>query len=293
MNFIRKNTERKTGRVLDGEKRKYFSILSIAFSLQTIFTVLVLSVVLLFSANLSKLHAKEKVMNFKSSEKAVLVELFTSEGCSSCPPADEWMSKLLDHPSLWDEVVPVAWHVNYWDYIGWKDKFASQKYTDRQRRFKALGLSSGVYTPGLYAQGREWRSWFGRRNIDSQRREVLKKFGSAEYTFDVSVEDENKVKLLLSTRAKSDLVAEMVVLGFGIKTDVKRGENHGKTLVHDFVVLHSSDAILAKNKTSIDMRLPGAAALDNKASRYGVAIWLREKNSLIPLAVAGSWLGSL
>ena len=87
-------------------------------------------------------------LRFESGEKRVaFVELFTSEGCSSCPPAERTLSKLTTHPSLWKTFVPVAFHVNYWDNLGWKDRFASVEFTQRQRTY-ASGWNSGtVYTP--------------------------------------------------------------------------------------------------------------------------------------------------
>ena len=89
-----------------------------------------------------------------------LLELYTSEGCSSCPPADRWVSKLRDDPRLWHEVVPVAFHVDYWDYIGWPDRFASPAFGARQREYARTRHVSTVYTPGLVLAGEEWRSWF-------------------------------------------------------------------------------------------------------------------------------------
>ena len=65
-------------------------------------------------------------------EQVGLLELYTSEGCSSCPPADRWLSKLKGEPKLWRNIIPLAFHVDYWDYIGWEDRFASPAYTARQ-----------------------------------------------------------------------------------------------------------------------------------------------------------------
>lgn len=95
--------------------------------------------------------------------RAHLVELFTSEGCSSCPPADRWLATFVDSPRLWREIVPVAYHVSYWDRLGWADRFAQREFDVRQRR---LAESSGaaVYTPGVFRDGREWRGWRGAGN---------------------------------------------------------------------------------------------------------------------------------
>src|SRR5688572_32153256 len=89
---------------------------------------------------------------------AALVELYTSEGCSSCPPADRWLASLGErHPT--GNVVPLALHVDYWDYIGWKDPYAKREFSLRQRKFSQLQRMALVYTPQVLLQGRDFRAW--------------------------------------------------------------------------------------------------------------------------------------
>ena len=96
---------------------------------------------------------------FESPVEAVaLVELFTSEGCNSCPPADAWFSSLAESEHLWSRYVPVAFHVTYWDSLGWRDRFA-QKTFDARHATTALRAGSPVYTPGVFVAGKEWRQW--------------------------------------------------------------------------------------------------------------------------------------
>ena len=96
---------------------------------------------------------------FESGPKKVqLLELFTSEGCSSCPPAEASLGRLVDDPRLWRQFVPVAFHVDYWDHLGWKDPFASPEWTTRQRAYAANWNADSVYTPAFVLNGREWRS---------------------------------------------------------------------------------------------------------------------------------------
>ena len=90
-----------------------------------------------------------------------LIELFTSEGCSSCPPAEKWLSALKSSPDLWKKTVPVAFHVDYWDHLGWRDRFAKPEFTSRQQRYAAAWGGDSVYTPGFVVNGKEWRGWFG------------------------------------------------------------------------------------------------------------------------------------
>ena len=105
--------------------------------------------------------ARADQLRFESGEKRVaFVELFTSEGCSSCPPAERTLSKLTTHPSLWKTFVPVAFHINYWDNLGWKDRLASLEFTQRQRTYASGWRSGTVYTPEFVLNGREWQ-WAG------------------------------------------------------------------------------------------------------------------------------------
>ncbi|KAK9800768.1 hypothetical protein WJX73_010320 [Symbiochloris irregularis] len=95
--------------------------------------------------------------HWQSSEaQAHVVELFTSEGCSSCPPADQLLV-LADHDALFRTVIPVAWHVDYWDYLGWVDPFASAAHTARQRQYAREWNSKSVYTPCFCVDGQPTR----------------------------------------------------------------------------------------------------------------------------------------
>ena len=91
-------------------------------------------------------------------QTTALVELYTSEGCSSCPPADRWLSALGERQGL-ERVVPLALHVDYWDYIGWKDPYAKREFSQRQRRLSQLQRASFVYTPQVLLQGRDFPAW--------------------------------------------------------------------------------------------------------------------------------------
>src|SRR3989338_9674550 len=93
---------------------------------------------------------------------AALVELYTSEGCSSCPPADRWLSGLASKGYAPDRVVPLSLHVDYWDYIGWKDPYAKREFSLRQRKLSQLQRMALVYTPQVLLQGRDFRDWGGK-----------------------------------------------------------------------------------------------------------------------------------
>ncbi|MDH5614701.1 MAG: DUF1223 domain-containing protein, partial [Gammaproteobacteria bacterium] len=92
----------------------------------------------------------------------VLIELYTSEGCSSCPPAEKYLNTYRHNKELWHTYIPVAFHVDYWDYIGWKDRFASPSFSTRQRQHARERNVRSVYTPSFMVNGAGWQpGWFG------------------------------------------------------------------------------------------------------------------------------------
>lgn len=220
---------------------------------------------------------------FTSSEEQVpLIELYTSEGCSSCPPADKWMSTLKAHESLWSGFVPVALHVDYWDYIGWDDPFASREYSQRQRQIAAEYQERTVYTPGVRKAGEEWRSW---RLWGAPTDDDAPVVGKLE----VSVDQAGKFNATFDSKALSDdLQLNVAVLGLGLSTEVKRGENSGKTLDHDFVVLGLSRFSSAQANTwSGSIEQP-----ETDASQYAIAAWVSEKGRTTPVQATGGYLTS-
>ncbi len=220
---------------------------------------------------------------FQSGEQQVpLIELYTSEGCSSCPPADRWLSGLTDNDDLWSGFVPMAFHVDYWDYIGWKDPYASKEYSQRQRRYAAEYSETTVYTPGMRKGGEEWRSWrfFGKPQASDAplvgaMSLTINDGGQFEAQFSASEE---------STANPSQLT--VAILGVGLSNEVTRGENRGKTLEHDFVVLGiSSFSSADAGKWTGTIPTPNV-----KAQKYAIAAWVTEGGRLTPVQSTGGYL---
>ncbi len=215
--------------------------------------------------------------NFSSGpEKNQLIELYTSEGCSSCPPADQWLSNYTSHPQLWSDIIPVAYHVDYWDYIGWPDRFADPGYSLRQRLHARQGNISQVYTPGFVVDGEEWRGWY--------RKKTAPLVGQGEagvLTLTIQQKD-----FLANFNRQADKLT-IAILGFNLKTPVKAGENKGEFLNHDFVVLAVKDyKAMGKEWRG---KLPAISA-DYQATSLGVAAWVSDDNSLKPIQVVGGWI---
>ena len=165
----------------------------------------------------------------------VVVELYTSEGCDSCPPADRWLSKTITERSKDAAFIPLAYHVDYWDYIGWKDAFAQPAFAQRQSTLASSGGASGVYTPQIFVNGKDDRSWTG----GAAR---LAAAGRASVKFNVTSNWKGEgTALSMGITGKLNEPAPGVRFRYaltenGLVSAVKAGENRGVTLHHDAVV---------------------------------------------------------
>ena len=166
------------------------------------------------------------------SARTMVVELFTSEGCSSCPPADAWLSTLKDEP----QVVALAFHVDYWDDIGWKDVFANPAYTQRQRQWQARTGSRAIYTPQVLVNGHAWSRWPGPLSNVNARISPSAPIVSMSQTGALV-----QAQLKPGTEAKTAgamLQGYWAVLEDGHRNAIKAGENKGRSLTHDHVVVY-------------------------------------------------------
>lgn len=192
-----------------------------------------------------------ELQSFESgAHKVSLIELYTSEGCSSCPPADRWLSGLKDGDALWRNVVPVAFHVSYWDRLGWPDKFAQRKFDGRQREL-AGRANAAVYTPGMFRDGAEFRDW----RYSSKRSLNAALAAASERTTapgELKLEEQKNGYWSLSytpaagVAAPQPVEAYVALLGNSLANNIARGENAGKVLSHDFVALDLQKLALAK-----------------------------------------------
>lgn len=170
-----------------------------------------------------------------------LVELFTSEGCSSCPPADRWLQSLPRSGFGFEKVVPLSLHVGYWDYIGWKDPYAQQRFTDRQREYARFRQSNSVYTPQVVLAGSDFRGW-GDSSLKRELSVLANRSAVADIELEAAVVGSTiqvKTGAQLDPASKAGASApqlHLAVFEMGLKNKVTRGENSGETLTHDFVV---------------------------------------------------------
>ena len=194
--------------------------------------------------------------NNNTKEGFAVLELFTSEGCSSCPPADELMGKIQQEYKN-DNVYVLAYHVDYWDRLGWKDIFSNADYTKRQYDYSTWLGTGQVYTPQVVVNGKT-------EHIASQASIVkgaIKKALSVPAVVSLSLKSE-QVKGNLTVNYTTNSVSKnnkllVAILQKSAKNSVKRGENEGRILSHYQIVRQlQSTAIVKGGKGSIKLQLP-------------------------------------
>ena len=167
---------------------------------------------------------------------AALVELYTSEGCSSCPPADRQLSKLRAALDANAVVVPLALHVTYWDQIGWKDGFAQGAFDARQRALVEQNRQHVVYTPQFFVNGEELRKW------DAALPATVRRINARPAPVTITLRSNAAGAALTLDAAATSVTAAangalyLAVVERGLSTQVLRGENRGALLQHDDVV---------------------------------------------------------
>lgn len=172
---------------------------------------------------------------------AALVELYTSEGCSSCPPADRWLSSLSAQGYVPERVVPLALHVDYWDYIGWKDPYARREFSLRQRKLTQLQRLALVYTPQVMLQGQDFRGW-GSPAFEQALAKINARPSRADIVLEILPGGPGTLAVHVSAAVLE--IAQVDEMGLylaayenRLESRVSAGENRGRTLAHDHVVL--------------------------------------------------------
>jgi hypothetical protein len=220
---------------------------------------------------------------------AAVVELFTSQGCSSCPPADHLLSRLARDPRFQGKVIPLSFHVDYWNHIGWKDPYSSSRWSERQQRYAARVFHTNrIYTPQVVVNGRA-------ECVGSQEQAVLKRVGAA-----LAAEPAGRVSLsvepptpdghlrvrvgakLAKAAGPGDLELWVAVYESGLSTDVKAGENSSRTLRNDRVVRRFEKAFTLPAAAGAEKSGEVTLGLDKrwKLQDLGVAAFLQDPQTL-------------
>jgi hypothetical protein len=187
----------------------------------------------------------------------VIIELFTSQGCSSCPAADKNLTELLNKSALeGTHVYGLSFHVDYWNYIGWKDPYSSQAFTERQRNYAEVMKLQSIYTPQMIVNGRD--EFVGSNKTKAE--EVIKKELSKKPIYVINVNqfslEGDLLKLSYSIDSDPDSeVLNLAVVERTVENYVPRGENQGKKL-HHINVVRAFKTISLEKQGQADMKIP-------------------------------------
>jgi hypothetical protein len=212
----------------------------------------------------------------KQNPRAVL-ELFTSQGCSSCPAADALLKELAAKP----EIIALAYHVDYWDYVGWPDTFGDEEHSDRQRDYAAAWGSSRIFTPQLIVNGRQGV-------VASRAGEVHKAMAGAALDLPVKLAASGEV-LEIDIPSDPALAAAVVwLVSYLDKADVRidRGENEGRTVGYTQIVTHRQILGMWDPATGTHLKLPMGEILDPPAN--GGVILVQQEKAGLPGRILGA-----
>ncbi|MFP4845954.1 DUF1223 domain-containing protein [Winogradskyella sp. PE311] len=207
---------------------------------------------LLFTTSLNEEYTKY--------ENTVVLELFTSQGCSSCPPADKILNEVKE-----ENVIALSYHVDYWNYIGWNDPFSKVSYSNKQRRYATKFGSSSIYTPQLVINGKE-------HIVGSKRalvRDKIKEYSKDKSQSKISISNLLKSESLINfdykyTGELKDKIIRAILIINKRTTTVKRGENKDRILVNSNIVVNEQQFDLIKNYGKGSISIPNLVnAVDN------------------------------
>ncbi|WP_394672322.1 DUF1223 domain-containing protein [Limnobacter sp.] len=231
-----------------------------------------------------------------AAERMIVAELYTSEGCSSCPPADRWLSSQLSSPERSKHILALSFHVDYWNYIGWQDPYSKKQFTERQYAHKRAGNVSQIYTPQYVFSNREVRRW-GQAGLIPQRLAAMQQ-DKAPVGLQVSLERKaaNQVEIKVKTEWLDERYsAGRVFLAFyedNLSQQVKSGENRGELLKHDRVVRHLSEPKKVSLATKVQV-FSHTVPADWNQSNVGIGVILEnnESNTVLQALNAPKALG--
>jgi len=213
----------------------------------------------------------------KVEPKAVL-ELFTSQGCSSCPKADAMLAEMSRRP----DVVTLAYHVDYWDYIGWEDTFGTKENSDHQRDYAESWGSGRIFTPQLVVNGKGGL-------VGGKREAVNVALTGAALPLAVSLSEAPDDMLKISVDGKDGLPGAMIWLVTYIDSadvTIERGENEGKQVVYTQIVTDRQVLGMWDPKTGANLTLPLAEVLTGNAN--GAAVLVQEDRNGLPGPILGA-----
>lgn len=217
-----------------------------------------------------------------------VIELYTSEGCSSCPPADKWISNYSSASSADDGVIALAFHVDYWNYLGWEDAYSRPEFTERQRLLGSINKQRTIYTPEFFVNTSETRRT---GNIPSRVAKINNTPSTWDLTLTARTTPESHDTLSVTFNGVAKIAASNTELYLAlyennIVRNITRGENRNRTLNHDFVVRDWVGPVFFEDAEKMEYSHTISLPADSKRHNTGIAaILVNSKSKLILQAV--------
>ncbi len=210
-------------------------------------------------------------------DTAALVELYTSEGCSSCPPADRWLSAFAGHRD--PRVVPIAFHVQYWDSLGWKDRFGDPRYTGRQEAQGKLSGARFVYTPQVMVAGRDFPDWRRDSGFEKAIEAIHRRHARATLAIAARTAADGTISGTVTATLDpalppTHLALVVAVVQGGLSSRVTAGENRGEHLAHEFVTRDMATSTVGAGRSTHDFAFKPLA--DRDAAHMSVTAFLQD-----------------
>lgn len=242
-------------------------------------------------------HASQIECNWSSpTQRLIVAELYTSEGCSSCPPADRWLESQLTSEEVSSNILALSFHVDYWNYIGWEDPYSSKQFTQRQYEHKRAGHVSQIYTPQFVFSNREVRRW-GQAGLIPRQLAAMKT-DKAPIGLHMSLERKSasKVKIQVDTEWLDDRydsgVMSVVLFEDKLAQRVTAGENKGELLQHSRVVrqlIKPAQVSNSRRTHVVEINIPEQWKQQNTG--IGVIVENRESGTILQALNAPNALG--
>lgn len=210
--------------------------------------------------------------NNSVSKNFAVLELFTSQGCSSCPPADRLLATYISK----ENIIPLSFHVDYWDKLGWKDPYSSKEFTKRQYEY-ASALHSSVYTPQLVVNGQTEMIGSDANKLSSTIKNILAQNTGATISFKTLKAENNKASLSFNAEGTtSNCKLNIALVEKNTTTKINAGENGGATLIDNNVVRNfTTIGNINEGENTVAIDIPNSLNLNNAI----VVIYLQQKDT--------------
>jgi len=231
-----------------------------------------------------------QIHHYQSSEqKNQLIELYTSQGCSSCPPAEHLLTNLVDSEQLWQRYFPIALHVNYWNYLGWSDTYSSAQANEYQQQHFKHSNTSNIYTPQFVVDGNEWRGFFRSAPLPTISNKLAGQLS-------LQLDDSSAMASMQFANISANIPAlcHFALLSFDPHVEITAGENSGLSLSQDFAMLEiltersefKNDHYKCATSLTALPRLTQSLGVIKKYALFG---WMASQTHR-PIQVTGGWL---